>query len=90
MNTPDGNNLPPIGFMKMGFLVLYTMIASFVIDYSVTQLSLALVAIHLLTFGSLLGLNKLFPNWFNKSFKEILIGVFSPLYTLSFLAGFKP
>lgn len=93
MNTADGtgNNLPPIGFVKIGFLVLFSFVVfPFVKDYTTLEVLFSLFLIHVLSALSVLGLNKKFPSWFNKTWKEVLVGVFLPLYTLSFLAGFKP
>lgn len=92
MNTPDGsgNGKPTLGFCKMGLLIIFAMILFALVDkYTTMQVVGVFAGCHTLALGSLLLLNKLFPNWFNKTWKEIVIALVLPLYTLSFVLGWR-
>ncbi|MBS7334273.1 MAG: hypothetical protein KIG88_11820 [Weeksellaceae bacterium] len=88
MNTADGsgNQKPPLGFCKIGLLIIFSMILfSIFDDYTTKQVVAVIAGCHLCTFITLVVLNLSFPAWFNKTWKAIAVAVFVPLYTISFI-----
>lgn len=76
------DTIPTIGFAKISFLSLFSMILfAFVKEYTTMEIINVITGAHALTAVALLLLKK----HFKKSVKEVLIGTFLPLHTISWV-----